>query len=71
MRFTIRDLMWATALVATGAAWWVDHRACHALIAEERIRLLEEVANGLASEPVVIPAKKPPVKPLPSNAKPN
>jgi hypothetical protein len=26
MRFTIRDLLWLTALVALGAAWWVDRR---------------------------------------------
>jgi hypothetical protein len=26
-RFTIRDLLWLTALVAMGVGWWVDHRA--------------------------------------------
>lgn len=25
MRFSIRDLLWLTLLVAIGAAWWVDH----------------------------------------------
>ena len=25
-RFTIRDLLWLTALVAMGVAWWLDHR---------------------------------------------
>jgi hypothetical protein len=25
-RFTIHDLLWLTALVAMGLAWWVDHR---------------------------------------------
>ena len=24
-RFNIRDLLWLTALVAMGVAWWVDH----------------------------------------------
>jgi predicted RNA methylase len=24
-RFTIRDLLWLTALLAMGLAWWVDH----------------------------------------------
>jgi len=25
-RFSIRDMLWLTALVAFTAAWWVDHR---------------------------------------------
>ena len=25
-RFTIRDLLWLTAVVAMGVAWWIDHR---------------------------------------------
>ena len=25
-RFTIRDLLWLTALLAMGIGWWVDHR---------------------------------------------
>jgi hypothetical protein len=25
-RFTIRDLVWLTVVVAVGAGWWVDHR---------------------------------------------
>ena len=25
-RFTIRDLLWLTALVAVCIAWWLDHR---------------------------------------------
>ncbi len=25
LRFTIRDLLWVTVVVALGAAWWVDH----------------------------------------------
>jgi hypothetical protein len=24
-RFTIRDLLWLTVVVALGAGWWVDH----------------------------------------------
>jgi hypothetical protein len=27
MRFTIRDLLWLTLVVALGVAWWVDRRA--------------------------------------------
>ena len=26
LRFTIRDLLWLTALVAVLVAWWIDHR---------------------------------------------
>jgi hypothetical protein len=26
LRFTIRDLLWLTALVAVLMAWWLDHR---------------------------------------------
>jgi hypothetical protein len=25
LRFTIRDLLWLTALVAMGVGWWIDH----------------------------------------------
>jgi hypothetical protein len=25
-RFTIRDVLWLTALVAMGVGWWMDHR---------------------------------------------
>ncbi len=25
-RFTIRDLLWATVMVAIMVAWWVEHR---------------------------------------------
>jgi hypothetical protein len=25
-RFTIRDLLWLTALVAVSVGWWLDHR---------------------------------------------
>ena len=26
-RFSIRDLLWLTALAALAVAWWLDHRA--------------------------------------------
>jgi len=26
LRFTIRDLLWLTLVVALAAAWWLDHR---------------------------------------------
>jgi hypothetical protein len=27
IRFTIRDLLWATVVVALGVAWWIDRRS--------------------------------------------
>jgi hypothetical protein len=27
MRFSIRDLLWATLVVAVGLAWWMEYRA--------------------------------------------
>jgi hypothetical protein len=33
MRFSLRDLMWATALVAMGVAWWMDNQAKNTAIA--------------------------------------
>ena len=26
LRFTIRDLLWLTLVVALGVGWWVDHK---------------------------------------------
>jgi hypothetical protein len=26
LRFSIRDLLWLTALIAMGVGWWLDHR---------------------------------------------
>jgi hypothetical protein len=39
MKFSIRDLLWATLLVAVAAAWWIDH----ARLAETLRREREEV----------------------------
>jgi len=34
LRFTIRELMLGTAIVATGAAWWSDHHLlCRRIVA--------------------------------------
>jgi hypothetical protein len=32
MRFSIRDLLWATALVAMGLSWWLDNQTRYATI---------------------------------------
>jgi len=30
-RFTIRDMLWLTVVVALGVGWWVDHRRIRSL----------------------------------------
>jgi len=42
-RFTIRHLLWLTAFVALGTAWWVEHRRNSAP------RLFQETAFTAAS----------------------
>jgi len=42
MRFTIRDLLWLTVVVALGVAWWVDRRV---LIEAHWIAARELAAN--------------------------
>jgi hypothetical protein len=46
MRFSIRDLLWATLVVAIGLGWWVHSRATksrhHAAIHEYEIKLIVE-----------------------------
>src|SRR5262249_45270190 len=39
--FTIRDLLWLTALVAVTVGWWIDHR--NGVV--QRNQLSEKVAN--------------------------
>jgi hypothetical protein len=38
LRFTIRDLLWLTALIAMGVGWWLEHRA-------QRSQLLDALAR--------------------------
>ena len=40
-RFSTRDMLWLTVVVAVGAGWWVDHRRQAAEIG----RLKEPVAG--------------------------
>jgi hypothetical protein len=49
LRYTIRDVLWLTALVAVTVAWWIEHRqltavrsALRAEQAEQRIAELRE-----------------------------
>jgi hypothetical protein len=34
-RFTIRDVLWLTVVVAASVAWWIDHRS-HRTLRKER-----------------------------------
>ena len=46
-RFTIRDVLWLTVLVAMGAGWWVDHRRAGA----EVDRLYSELVRNIKWTP--------------------
>jgi hypothetical protein len=38
-RFTIRDVLWLTVLVALGCAWYADRTFCMSVIRELNIQL--------------------------------
>ncbi len=42
MKFSIRDLLWFTAIVAIAVAWWLDHRQI-AHLRGENVKLNEYV----------------------------
>ena len=47
-RFTIRDVLWLTALVAMGVAWWLDHAslgASRVAIRDHAIKLRTSFSN--------------------------
>jgi hypothetical protein len=57
MRFSIRDVIWVTALVALALAWWVDrwwlanqHANAMRMLAEETKRLVEGQHPGTRVE---------------------
>jgi len=55
-RFTIRDVLWLTVVVALGLAWWID-RSSILTAAEERVR----IANRQGRNPIIFinhPASK-------------
>jgi hypothetical protein len=55
LRFTIRDLLWLTVLVAVCVAWWLDRRSTASLVTEARVKLLQ--ANEFWLEAKAIKAK--------------
>ena len=48
-RFTIRDLLWLTALVAVLLAWWLDRRQIQATNAEIQAKNAEIQAKNAES----------------------
>jgi len=46
-RFTIRDVLWTTLVVAMGLGWWTDHRFEQRRQRQEKEALLEEIARVL------------------------
>ncbi len=51
MKFSIRDLMFVTVVVAVCAAWWVDHREQATKLNKESHKIVE----GERSYPAIFP----------------
>jgi hypothetical protein len=47
-RFTIRDVLWLTVVVALLVAWWLEHRSQSA-----RIELLDKEVRHLRHQPYI------------------
>jgi len=75
MKFTIRDLLWLTVVVALGVAWWVDRGRLLQKIDEldgpntivEFLSLKLEDGNALPHTDPVLPNPSAPAKNLPSD----
>jgi hypothetical protein len=55
-RFTIRDVLWLTVVVALGIGWWIDHRRMAAVIDFQDFAIrtqseLDEIARDLEKIP--------------------
>ena len=46
-RFTIRDVLWLTVLVALAVAWWLDRRSLESRFAAERLAAEEQFEKAL------------------------
>jgi hypothetical protein len=76
LRFTTRDLLWLTLVVALAIGWWVDRRSIQRQSAIEFNEFRQEVVNhenqyvlrwgfGGAGRPLPSAITIPPEKPLP------
>jgi hypothetical protein len=54
LRFSIRDLLCLTALVAVALGWWLDHRA----LLKRNEPVVEEIADPITPEPVSFAARQ-------------
>ena len=48
-RFTIRDVLWLTVVVAMGAGWWVEHRQ-QVELRVKQARIQEELVRAHQAE---------------------
>jgi hypothetical protein len=46
MRFTIRDVLWLTVVVAMGVAWWLDHTAAANRFSRRERELVLSLGRG-------------------------
>jgi len=54
LRFTIRDLLWLTLVVALCVAWWIDRR--HLVTSHEKFMQHLSYAFGIPSDPALAEA---------------
>jgi hypothetical protein len=47
LRFTIRDVLWLTLVIALGLGWWADHRTAERRHRREKEAIRDEQANAL------------------------
>jgi hypothetical protein len=51
MRFSIRDLLWLTVVVAMGLGWWSDNRTKHAAVQQaQRQRIVLKEAKRFSDD---------------------
>jgi hypothetical protein len=51
MRFSVRDLLWATLVVALCVGWWLDHCALAVRRAEDERFFRLETSRGFVRSP--------------------
>lgn len=63
LRFTIRDLLWLTAVVALAVAWWLDHHQALSLYEDANRKLQNQVRvliDKIARQPKLLLKSEPP-----------